>query len=831
VIIVLKFILKSINEKKFRTFLVIFAIAISTALVFASIAISDTFVKMHIERMKQYYGNAEIMIYANSNSPSSVFYTKPAEEVLDQLEYIIGVISSSAGYKSSSNETVNISVQGIDYDDLQKMNPLAIKTEGELYPFDGRKIIINSVMAEKYKLSIGEHIELEFNNGNKYSFMICSIAYPTGMLAESGQNNVVIVPREALSSIYDIRGKVAGIYIKSKNSNEIPLLIKELSKIYSRYTVCEPFTKEEIKHNTSQMATPFKLMTFIVSFMSIFIIYSSFKVIMVERMPIIGTFRSIGSTRKMTNLVMLIESFAYSVFGGFIGCGLGIGVLYFMAENSKPSWMSNVGTSIEFNAFQLIGSFIFAVVLCLGSSLVPIIKVSTISVRNIVLNSLENKEVNKLLRVVVGIIFLVASIVFPWYVPRSMALYINAVFMVLSIVSVILLIPYITAVFVKVFEKVYSILLGNEGLLAAKNLRENKTMLNSISLLAISISSLLMINTVSYSVVTEITNYYKDALYDITVQINNANRDNVNVINTIEGVDDAYGIFEAFNTEVVGTNYRITLIQGIDTNKYLKYYDLDISEDSKDVIYSLDAGRNILVTYNIKDKYNLKKGDNIKLRFEKGEKSYKVIGFFNNAMESGDIALVSERFLKLDNDQKYYSRIYVKASMGLATVTGNIRSQFIRKEPRIMTVDELEKMDRRNYDQMFNILKGFTIMTIIIGIFGVINNLIIGFLKRKRVLAIFRSIGMAKVQIVKMIIIESLTGGVIGSVVGVFAGILMVFITPCVLKAIDMSVPMHFSLNIMITSFLAGLVINFIASISPALKSSKLNIIEAIKYE
>ncbi len=49
-----------------------------------------------------------------------------------------------------------------------------------------------------------------------------------------------------------------------------------------------------------------------------------------------------------------------------------------------------------------------------------------------------------------------------------------------------------------------------------------------------------------------------------------------------------------------------------------------------------------------------------------------------------------------------------------------------------------------------------------IGIFGVLNNFLISFMERKRYLAIYRSVGMSREQIVKMVFIEGLSGGIIG---------------------------------------------------------------------
>ena len=94
-----------------------------------------------------------------------------------------------------------------------------------------------------------------------------------------------------------------------------------------------------------------------------------------------------------------------------------------------------------------------------------------------------------------------------------------------------------------------------------------------------------------------------------------------------------------------------------------------------------------------------------------------------------------------------------------------------------------------------------------------------------------RSVGMSRKQTLKMILIESLTGGVIGGVIGILAGTLLIYIIPFVMRAINQVVPIHYSLKQYGIVFIAGILITVAASINPALKFSRQNIIEAIKYE
>jgi putative ABC transport system permease protein len=180
----------------------------------------------------------------------------------------------------------------------------------------------------------------------------------------------------------------------------------------------------------------------------------------------------------------------------------------------------------------------------------------------------------------------------------------------------------------------------------------------------------------------------------------------------------------------------------------------------------------------------------------------------------------------------YYSDIFIKSDGNVEQTVQSIKENY-RGDGGVslITVADMRKSNEENNAAMFNLFKGFSIMAMVIGIFGVLNNFAISFMERKRSLAVLRSVGMSKRQIKKMILVESLTGGFIGGAVGVTMGVMMISIIPYLLRAIDLPIDIIYDPVFIIDALLGGIVVALVASISPVLKSSKLNIIEAIKYE
>lgn len=826
--IIVKFILKNIQEKKFRTFLILLSVAVSSALFFASTAISGTIEQMHAQRIKKYVGNADLIIHANEKFPSRFFYVKKAESTQSKLEYQIGAIETTGSYKDRQ-ETVSLDLKGFDLKDLQVMNPFVLEQESLLEPFQGKKMIISKMTAEKYHFQSGNKIEVTLNEAT-YHFIIAGIAQPVGLFQEDGRSNTAVVPLKLLAGLHQASGRVSIIYLKLKNPALMSKTIEDLSKVYRRYTVREPVSKQELRQHITRVTTPFILMVTLVLAMSIFIIYTSFKVITRERLPVIGTFRSIGATRRTTNLVLFAESVFYGIIGGVFGCAIGMVILYLMAILMTPQWLAGIKTTIHFSFLQLGAAFFLAVILAFCSSFVPIIRISKIPVKEIVLNSIEKPPRKKLIRLVLGMLFSVTAMGALLFTTRQLAFLIALVSMLMSITAVILLVPFLTAGFTKLFERVYVYLFGNVGVLAAKNLRENKSILNNISLLAIGISSLLMITTVSSSVAKEVINVYRDAEFDIWMGISEADRSFQRLLRTVDGVRDVYGLYASYNIEVSGSKEKIFGLRGIN-DQYFRYWNVTLSGNRRELLDQLNEGRNILLSNILKDKFGVKQGDLLSLRMKRGEKTYRIIGFFDSLMENGNYALISERYLKSDMMERWYANIFIKTSKAPLLVAQAIKKKFQRNRPWVMTMGEMEQRNMKSNANLFLILQGFSFMALVIGVIGVFNNLLISFIERKRPLAILRSVGMNKKQTIQMIFIESLSGGLIGGTVGVLAGVQLICLVPIVMKALDAPIPVRCSAMQIIYSIAGGVIISVIASISPAFKSSGLNVVDSLKYE
>jgi putative ABC transport system permease protein len=620
--------------------------------------------------------------------------------------------------------------------------------------------------------------------------------------------------------------------MKLKNSAEKNNMIGALAKTNGQYIVKETVNAGELKRMVGQITIPFSLMVIMVLFTSMFIIYSAFRVISIERLPVLGTLRSIGAGKNATGAMLFLESLFYGLIGGALGSAGGIGVLHVMTAMLSRAYMNGAKAAVVFTREQIGAAFVMAVVISILSSALPIIQISRIPVKEVILNTYSIHDGSNRKSLFSGLIFLFFSIIIPRYVSGKYGIIFYSTCIILSIIALIMLIPYITGGLAFIFETIFEKLPFNIGIMAVKNIKGNKSMLNNISLLAIGIATLLMINTVSFSLMEDITSLFRGSKFDVMMWwVTKGDRDMEMILNRIDGVDATYGIYQLSQIEADGLGVKFQQIDGVDRLKYLDYMQIDSEDNPGKLMQEMDSGRNILVTYMMKEKLGVKKGDIIRLQMKNGTKEYKVAGFFNSIIAGGSYGLIPERYAKLDGGEQYYSSIYIKTYKNPNEVVNSIKDELKKSSFRIGTLTDVENENKKSSLQMFSILKGFSIIAFAVGIIGVVNNFIISFMQRKRYLALLSSVGMSKVQGILMILIEGIIGGFIGGATGVISGILIISIIPKVMQTLNVGIEIKYSAAMFFSSILSGIVIMLGSSISSAVKSFRLNVVEAIKYE
>lgn len=830
--ILLKYTLKSIGERKFRAFLIIFAIALSCGLFLASTRLSDNIGTMFLDKIKSIYGTIDLMVYPKEHSGQNFVSMTCYDEVADEIEAAIPSVASSGTYKlGGKNKSWNISISGYNVEDYLKFNKLKI-LEGDTSDFRGNQIILSEQALKELGFKVGDSFEMDIS-GAKRKVTICAMADKVGMFSDEKNGFVAMMPFDTISRYNHTNGKPSTLYLVAKKGANVKALLETIEMNHSMCKVEQPFDEETIKQELSSITVPFLMMTCIVVFMSAFIIYSCFKVIMLEKLPVVGTFRSIGADKKMMNRVLLLEALFYGAAGGLFACLLGIGCLLGLEKMMSGMIMdgaSDISLDVPMSSF--ITTFALGVGMAVLSTIAPILSVSKISLKDIILNNRPHKKSKTLRNCIIGIVFIIISFIIASAIQGNIAILTTLLGFFLLIIGVIKILPIIVLGLSKALGVVFQTVFGNIGELATKNIKKNKSVLNSITLITIGMSILLTISTMTKNMQITVFDVYGDLKCEVMGYVDNFSDQRLKMLRRINGVDNIIECIEEYRkvNEFEGKNIYI---EAISTTKLMPYVDFNVAGDEEALLKKLQTGRYMILNDFLQHRYNVKEGDVVTLDFDGKPREYTIIGFMDTQWNNSQMALVPIKYYRQDASAKQYSWFYMglKPGADAAKVIKDIEDHINGDYSRIDTVQNFAINNAESNNQIMSMISVFAILAMVIGIVGVLNNLMISFIERKQNIAMLRSIGMSKLQVLKMIFIEGLGSGLVGAITGIGSGILCCKIFEYVIMAMDLELEMKIIPGLFVSYLISGMLITIIGSIIPARGSSKLNIIEAIKYE
>ncbi len=838
--LVIKYILRNIKGSKFRTFLIIISIALSTALFFASSTVGGTLVNIFVDKYKNYTGNAEIMVQMKEKSPNYMYISKD-RSIDKDLEYQIGVIYGSAQYTHNQATKQQIQLNGYKLDDFKKIHTVSFHSKSrDIEPFEGNKIIVSKEAAAKYNWKIGDYIKIDANGGvgvTKQLYKVVGLANPVGFFTADtwSQDIKGVVPKTKLSFITGKIGKENTIYIKTKAGREIKQVIEDLKKQYNRYEVKEVIPQEELEKEISSVNNIFYSLLIVVVGVSIFIIYTSFKVIIIERLPVIGTLRSIGATERATNVLMLVENIFYATIGAIIGCVMGVGILYVIVLIFIST--STAGAAIDINlnygSGNFIAAYIFSNILVIVSSIFPILGSKKFSIKEMLVNEVGNEEKVSIKKSIIGIIFLLFAIIVPKIVSSEIQIIVSVVSILLMQFSIMFVMPILVKGIIRLIGFIYKILFGVAGLLAAKNIKTNKYINDNIALITLGVTSIIAIFIVTTSFDKVITDAYRNFNFDILGYVWNGDSNTKVKMQGIQGVSNYYIQYIGDAKVIVNDkNEKPLSVSGVELETYLQYDKLEIVGDKDKILETFNNSRHVLIDTRLRDNLKLDINDKVDLEFNNKVVTYKIIGFAK-VLESGFGAYIPEKFMKMDGGKLKRLRMFVKVNNQEKTeeVKKLISNRFKDNGAYVETLEKAKEMDKSSMQGISVILGGFVVFSVIIGIFGILNNFMISFITRKKVLGVLRSIGMSKLQIVKMLVVESLSIALLGGVIGCFMGVVLTELLKLLSAAANMMLPIYYGKEVFIQTLIWSVIISLIASISSMLRAFKLSIVDVIKYE
>ncbi|MGE0066850.1 MAG: ABC transporter permease [Solirubrobacterales bacterium] len=240
---------------------------------------------------------------------------------------------------------------------------------------------------------------------------------------------------------------------------------------------------------------------------------------------------------------------------------------------------------------------------------------------------------------------------------------------------------------------------------------------------------------------------------------------------------------------------------------------------------------------------DLQLGDTIQIVGRIPAKDYRLVGFTklgNTSFGGFSIAqLTLPEAQRITDKAGEFDQISVAAEDGVSPL---VLKERIRKEmPASVRVETGEENAERSSDEirdnlgfLTTILLVFAFVAIFVGAFLIFNTFSITVAQRIAEFGMLRTLGASRFQILRSVIGESFVIGLVGSLIGIAFGFVIAVALKALFEAVGASLPstgLILKSRTVIVSIAVGLGITLISSLIPALRSTRIPPIAALRAE
>jgi putative ABC transport system permease protein len=314
-------------------------------------------------------------------------------------------------------------------------------------------------------------------------------------------------------------------------------------------------------------------------------------------------------------------------------------------------------------------------------------------------------------------------------------------------------------------------------------------------------------------------------------------------------IERAAGVYEAS-----GVYYDVVSVESKNENKFvfLVSYDpkvplvMDIFQvgvENGRILRSGDKG--VVLGYNyLLDNKIFEKGLEINDVIKINDESFKILGFLEsigNPSDDSQIYVTNDLFLDIFPDKETYAEIVARVDVDNLDVAINNIERGLRKHRDLeegkedFFVQSFEDMIE-SFSGAINVIIGFVILialiSVLVSAINTANTMITSVLERYKEIGILKAIGARNSEIFNIFLFESAFLGVVAGGLGVLVGLGITSLAGNILESLGWGfLAPYYSFWLFMGLILFAGITGAISGVIPAIRASKTNVVDALRYE
>ena len=306
----------------------------------------------------------------------------------------------------------------------------------------------------------------------------------------------------------------------------------------------------------------------------------------------------------------------------------------------------------------------------------------------------------------------------------------------------------------------------------------------------------------------------------------------VGEVGRVPGVEAVSGL--RFSEAKIGDKTSTSSVIGIDTATFAKTYTLKWKEGSDATLAQLgDDG--ILVDTGYSD--SAKIGDRLAMLTPAGKRvSYVVKGLLDEGSDFGLLGrgvVLPNAQLAANFDAKENSFVFLSFATGAsATATRAAIDRLLAQrfpETETQNREQVKEAQAGQINQLLYLIYALLALSIIVSLFGIVNTLALSIFERTRELGMLRAIGTSRRQVKRIVRLEAVITSLIGALLGLVLGVLFALAISRPLE--EEGFRLTFPVTTLVLLVVAAAVAGTVASLWPARRAARLDVLRALAYE
>jgi putative ABC transport system permease protein len=566
-----------------------------------------------------------------------------------------------------------------------------------------------------------------------------------------------------------------------------------------------------------------------------FIIFNTFSILVQQRVRESALLRALGASRKQVTRSVLIEALLMALVGATLGVLLGLLLARGLAAVFQMVGLEISGDTLSLTPGTVIWAYVVGLLVTMAAAYLPARRASKVPPVAAMREDVEVQEKGMRRRTIVGVVALLigAALAAVGLVggPGNDAIWIGAA-AIIWIVTGALIAPVLGKPLLLGLRGVFGKVFGASGRLAGENaLRNPRRTGATASALMIGLAVVSAVGVLASSVSATNDKLINDQFSsDFLVQ-----SPTFGAFPTAIGDDMA----KVDGVAVVSRQQGVVALSDDGSKKPKQEYVIGVDSTFPD-IYKLTmlsgtqrlTGHEVLLNKSKAKALDLKVGGTLPLEFPSGKTlDLKVAGIFDDTPVTGSITAPLS-VLKAAGIKRADQALSINADKGADKAeVAKALDAVIADIPIVAVQDKQQFADsiKGQLNQLLYMIYGLLALAIIIAVFGIINTLGLSVLERTREIGLLRAVGLSRSRLRLMVMLESVTIALLGAALGLGVGLVIGILLRQSLKK-DLTV-LALPLSSLVVFLIIAVILGVLAAIVPAIRASRMNVLQAIATE